>query len=73
MKRQDWPYLLPPTAFVLIYILAGVLCIAVALMLTFHIWGIAKGETSVESHDFPMYSKRAKSRGNVFVNCYDLG
>jgi len=70
---DNWPYFVPPTAFVLIYILAGILCIAVVLMLSFHIWGIAKGETSVESHDFPMYSKRAKSRGNVFVNSYDLG
>jgi palmitoyltransferase len=43
------------------------------MMLSFHIWGIAIGETSVESHDFPLYSERAKSRGNAFVNCYDLG
>jgi palmitoyltransferase len=70
---QDWPYLLPQSAFVLIYLLAIVLCIAVALMLSFHIWGIVVGETSVESHDFPMYRERAKSRGNTFVNCYDLG
>ncbi|KAF8702223.1 hypothetical protein AX14_014457 [Amanita brunnescens Koide BX004] len=70
---DDWPYLLPQSAFVLIYLLAIVLCIAVALMLSFHIWGIVVGETSVESHDFPMYRERAKSRGNTFVNCYDLG
>ncbi|KAK2459595.1 hypothetical protein APHAL10511_008405 [Amanita phalloides] len=33
----------------------------------------SRGETSVESHDFPIYHKKAKSRGTTFVNCYDLG
>ncbi|KAF8632744.1 hypothetical protein AX15_001713 [Amanita polypyramis BW_CC] len=68
-----WPHVLPPLIFTLIYLLSVVLGIAVAIMLSFHIWAIAKGETSVESHDFPIYRKHAESRGATFVNCYDLG
>ncbi|KIL64061.1 hypothetical protein M378DRAFT_78934 [Amanita muscaria Koide BX008] len=69
----DWSYFLPPWVFVLVYLLSSILCLAVAIMLSFHLWGIALAETSVESHDFPAYRAKAKSRGTTFVNCYDLG
>ncbi|KAF8624430.1 hypothetical protein AX17_007139 [Amanita inopinata Kibby_2008] len=42
-------------------------------MLSFHLLGVAKGETSVEAQDFPIYRKKAQVRGMTFVNSYDLG
>lgn len=60
-----WLYRMPATLFVMIYILCVVLCFAVGVMLTFHLWGVAKGETSVEGQDHEHYSKVAKSRGEV--------
>ncbi|KAL5526287.1 hypothetical protein ACEPAF_8010 [Sanghuangporus sanghuang] len=68
-----WTYWTPPIMFSLIYILSVVLCFAVGVMLTWHLWGIAKGETSVESHDYDVYRKTAKERGQTFENSYDLG
>ena len=68
-----WPYHMPATLFVMIYILCVVLCFAVGVMLSFHLWGVAKGETSVEAQDHEHYAKVAKSRGETFVNCYDMG
>jgi palmitoyltransferase len=70
---DDWPYLLPPWVFVLVYLLSSALCFAVAIMLSFHLLGISRAETSVESHDFPMYHAKARERGSTFVNCFDLG
>ncbi|KAL5504424.1 hypothetical protein ACEPAH_8499 [Sanghuangporus vaninii] len=68
-----WTYWTPPIMFSLIYILSVVLCFAVGVMLTWHLWGIARGETSVESHDYDVYRKTAKERGQTFENSYDLG
>ncbi|KAF8875519.1 DHHC palmitoyltransferase-domain-containing protein [Infundibulicybe gibba] len=70
---KDWTYYTPMLAFVLIYILSGVLCFAVGIMLSFHLWGVACGETSVEAQDHEVYRKVAKSRDENFVNSYDLG
>lgn len=42
-------------------------------MCGWHIWSVAKGETSVEGHDFEAYRSVAKARGEVFVNAFDLG
>lgn len=53
--------------FSLIYILSGVLCLAVGIMLSWHVWSICQAETSVESHDHGIYRKVAKERGQV---CY---
>ncbi|KAG6374425.1 hypothetical protein JVT61DRAFT_4462 [Boletus reticuloceps] len=47
------------------YILAGVMCFAVLIMLLWHIWGIVRGETSVEAQDHKVYQKNAKERGEV--------
>lgn len=58
-------------AYILIYILAAVLCLAVGVMLMYHLWTIANGETSVEGQDHEVYRKVAGSRGEVRV-CFEL-
>ncbi|KAJ7472609.1 zf-DHHC-domain-containing protein, partial [Mycena latifolia] len=68
-----WPYHVPQIAFVLIYILSVVMALAVGIMCAFHLWGAAHGETTVEGHDFEIYRRVARGRGEVFVNSYDLG
>lgn len=55
--------------FLLEYILSGVLCLAVGIMLTWHLLSIAAGETSVEAQDHEVYRKVAKRRGDVSF-CY---
>lgn len=52
------------------YILAAVMCLAVGIMAAWHLWSVAIGETSCEGHDFEIYRKLAKSRGEV---CCFLG
>ncbi|KAJ7111845.1 DHHC palmitoyltransferase-domain-containing protein [Mycena epipterygia] len=69
----DWPHHVPQIAFILIYILSVVMCLAVGIMCSYHLWTIAHGETTVESHDHEVYSRVAKSRNETFVNSYDLG
>lgn len=39
--------------------------LAVGIMLSFHLWTVAHGETTVESHDHEVYRKIAKSRDEV--------
>jgi palmitoyltransferase len=51
--------------FLLIYIIALALGIAVGAMFSWHLYLISKGETSVENHDFGTYRKLAKGRGQV--------
>ncbi|KAJ7625220.1 zf-DHHC-domain-containing protein [Mycena rosella] len=70
---MSWPYHVPQIAFVLIYILAVVMALAVGAMCAFHLWGASHGETTVEGHDFDVYRRVAKRRGETFVNSYDLG
>ncbi|KAH9907095.1 DHHC palmitoyltransferase-domain-containing protein [Epithele typhae] len=70
---QGWPYVVPPVAFLMIYILAGVLWMAVTAMAGWQIYMISCGETSVESQDHEQYRRFAGRRGDTFVNCYDLG
>lgn len=41
------------------------MCIAVLIMLLWHIWSVARGETSVEAQDHAVYRKTAKARGEV--------
>ncbi|CDO71814.1 hypothetical protein BN946_scf184939.g38 [Trametes cinnabarina] len=60
-------------AFLLTYILAVVLFLAVSAMAGWHLYMVACGETSVETHDHEQYRKVAAQRGETFVNCYDLG
>ena len=47
------------------YILSIAIGLAVAIMLLWQLWGIAVGETSVESQDFDFYRRVAKERGEV--------
>ncbi|KDQ24316.1 hypothetical protein PLEOSDRAFT_1046443 [Pleurotus ostreatus PC15] len=70
---REWPHHVPELAYILTYILSVVLCFAVGIMLSYHLWTISKGETTVETHDHEHYSKLANSRGEDFVNSYDLG
>ncbi|KAL1721518.1 DHHC palmitoyltransferase-domain-containing protein [Schizophyllum commune] len=56
------------TLFVLIYILAVVLSLCVAVMCAYHLHLVCSGETTVESMDFAEYRK-----ARPFQNSYDLG
>lgn len=49
----------------MIYLLCAVLCLAVGIMLSYHLWTISWGETSVEGQDHEVYRRRAKSREEV--------
>ncbi|ESK92143.1 vacuole protein [Moniliophthora roreri MCA 2997] len=71
--QDEWQYHVPVLAFILIFILAGVLFFAVGVMFAFHIHSVMKGETSVEHHDNEHYRKVALSRAETFVNSYNLG
>jgi len=71
--NEDWPHLIPPIAFLLVYILAAVMSFAVTIMGAWHLWTVACGETSVEAHDHEQYQRMARHRGESFVNSYDLG
>ena len=60
-----WEHYVPEIAFLLIYILAAVLCLAVAVMASYCVYGITCGETSVESQDYGHPRKMARGRGEV--------
>jgi hypothetical protein len=68
--QYNWPYLMPQLSFILTYILSVVLCLAVGIMLSWHLWSICKGETSVEGLDHDVYRNVAKQRGEVSVRYY---
>ncbi|KAF8643163.1 hypothetical protein AX16_009206 [Volvariella volvacea WC 439] len=72
-SQYNWEYHMPQVAFVLMYILSAVLCLCVAVMLLYHLYGISCGETSVEAQDHEVYRAVAKDRGDQFINSYDLG
>ncbi|THU96403.1 zf-DHHC-domain-containing protein [Dendrothele bispora CBS 962.96] len=63
----------PVIAYLLTFILSCVLCFAVGIMLIVALWSVMKGETSVEAQDHEIYMKVALSRGEAFINSYDLG
>lgn len=69
----EWPYRMPSVIFVLVYVLAVTLSIAVSVMLWWHLSSIMKGETTVETHDNYEYTNQAQHRGETFINSYDLG
>ena len=54
-----------PIVFTVVYFLCLVMCLAVGTMLTWHLWGVAVGETAVESQDHEHYQRVALSRGEV--------
>ncbi|KAL4064210.1 DHHC palmitoyltransferase-domain-containing protein [Scleroderma yunnanense] len=62
-----WMHAMPAFGFLMSYMLSIVLCLAVFIMLVWHIWGIAKGETSVEAQDHEIYRKVAKERGEAIM------
>jgi palmitoyltransferase len=49
----------------LLYILAGVIALALVLMAGYHLYAISIGETSVESQDHAVYRRMARQRGEV--------
>jgi hypothetical protein len=63
--KQDWHYNVPEVMYAMIYILSVVLCLAVGVMLAYHLWSIASGESSVEAQDHEEYRRKAKERGEV--------
>ncbi|KAJ7587347.1 DHHC palmitoyltransferase-domain-containing protein, partial [Mycena floridula] len=71
--EQKWPYHVPPVIFIMIFVLSTVLCLAVGVMLMYHLWTVAKGETTVEAQDHDVYRRVARNRGESFQNSYDLG
>ncbi|KAI6025458.1 zf-DHHC-domain-containing protein [Pisolithus marmoratus] len=68
-----WNHRVPSFLFITTYVLCLVLSFAVTIMLTWHLWGVARGETAVEAQDHQVYAKWAKERGEAFINSYDLG
>ncbi|KAA1469854.1 zf-DHHC-domain-containing protein [Dentipellis sp. KUC8613] len=70
---SEWAYHVPAVLYMVMYMLSVVMCLAVGTMLAWHLWSVAQGETSVENHDHEHYRKVAKTRGETFVNSYDLG
>jgi palmitoyltransferase len=52
--------------FGMTYILSVVLCLAVGVMLIYHLTLVAYGETSVEAQDNDVYLKQAKERNEVY-------
>ena len=73
--QEPWPYLAPPISFLMTYILAAVLCMAVTAMGGWHLWMVACGETSVESQDNEQYRRFAGRRGEVrgAISCSNAG
>ncbi|THV00116.1 hypothetical protein K435DRAFT_776752, partial [Dendrothele bispora CBS 962.96] len=69
----SWPYHVPVIAYLLTFILSCVLCFAVGDMLIVALWSVMKGETSVEVQDHEISGKVPLSRGEAFINSYDLG
>ena len=55
------------TLFVLIYILAVVLSLCVAVMCAYHLHLVCSGETTVESMDFAEYRK---ARVSILPTCH---
>lgn len=73
VSYQKWEHNVPEVMFAMIYILSAVLCFAVGVMLTYHLYGVTYGETSVEAQDHEEYRRKAKQRNEEFVNSYDCG
>jgi palmitoyltransferase len=70
---EEWKYFVPRTVFMLTSILALVLGLAVGVMLMWQLKLIMKAESTVENQDFARYRELAQSRGEEFINTYDLG
>jgi len=66
--NEKWPYYTPQLAFVLIYIVCIALGISIGAMLSWHLWLVIKGQTTVENHDSIYYRRVAKKRGGAAVS-----
>lgn len=64
-ELQRWDHHVPEIMFAMIYILSIVLCFAVGVMLSYHLYGISWSETTVEAQDHDEYRKKAKARNEV--------
>uniref|UniRef100_A0A8H7Y2A7 Protein S-acyltransferase n=1 Tax=Psilocybe cubensis TaxID=181762 RepID=A0A8H7Y2A7_PSICU len=73
VSYKPWDHHVPEIMFAMMYILSIVLCFAVGVMLSYHLYGISWGETTVEAQDHDEYRKKAKARNEEFVNSYDVG
>lgn len=51
--------------FTLIYILSAAIGMAVPVLLAWHVYLVARGETSIEAHDNEYFTKRAKEQDLV--------
>ncbi|KAI0057823.1 zf-DHHC-domain-containing protein [Artomyces pyxidatus] len=71
--QEEWNHHVSPIVFAITYILSIVMCLSVGVLLVWHLWSVACGETSVENSDHDVYRRVAKSRGDTFLNSYDLG
>ncbi|KAF8910477.1 DHHC palmitoyltransferase-domain-containing protein [Gymnopilus junonius] len=71
--NYQWEHNVPEVMFAMIFILSAVIWFAVGIMLSYHLYGVSRGETSVEAQDHEEYRKKAKERNENFVNSYDLG
>ena len=67
-SNKKWPYYTPKLAFMLIYIICIALGFAIGAMLSWHLWLISKGQTTVENHDASHYKGVAKKRGGAAVS-----
>ncbi|KAF8072281.1 DHHC palmitoyltransferase-domain-containing protein [Lyophyllum atratum] len=63
-----WTYHVPEIAYIITYLLSLVLFLAVGIMLSYHMYSISWGETSVEGQDHDVYRRKAKARGEVFTD-----
>ena len=72
--EKDWPFSWAPRVlFLLIYVLAAVMGVAVGALACWHLLLVARGETSVENQDNAEYKKLARARQSSFTNVYDCG
>ena len=67
---QEWNYNVSEMVFTLIYVLNVVICFAVGVMLTYHLYEIAYGETGMEAQDNEVYRRQAKDRNEVYDSLY---
>lgn len=71
---HGWSHPYTPRVCVLItWTLALVIGLGVGVMAAWQVLLVARGETSVESHDNQHYDMLARRRGQRFQNVYDLG
>ncbi|KAG8700047.1 hypothetical protein FRC09_006210 [Ceratobasidium sp. 395] len=66
-----WSHRTPEMAYIIIYILALALGLAVCVMLLWNVYQIGQGVTTVEGYDYGLYAERAKDRGEYM--CMFMG